>query len=64
MDGSRFVQEIKDGNIDLRTVKNVNTAAYKDYEILQVRIDDGVNEKAMLVFPTNCPFVCTIFDLT
>ena len=33
MDGSRFVQEIKLGNIDLSTVKNVNTAAYKDYEI-------------------------------
>lgn len=33
MDGSRFVQEIKDGNIDLTTVKNVNAAAYRDYEI-------------------------------
>lgn len=33
MDGSRFIQEIKDGNINLTTVKNVNTAAYKDYEI-------------------------------
>ena len=33
MDGSRFVQEIKSGNIDLSTVKNVNTAAYKDYEV-------------------------------
>ena len=33
MDGSRFIQEIKSGNIDLSTVKNVNTAAYKDYEI-------------------------------
>lgn len=33
MDGSRFIQEIKAGNIDLTTVKNVNAAAYKDYEI-------------------------------
>ena len=33
MDGSRFIQEIKSGNIDLSTVKNVNAAAYKDYEI-------------------------------
>lgn len=33
MDGSRFIQEIKAGNIDLGTVKNVNTAAYRDYEI-------------------------------
>ena len=33
MDGSRFIKEIKDGNIDLETVKSVNTAAYKDYEI-------------------------------
>lgn len=33
MDGSRFIQEIKSGNIDLSTVRNINTAAYKDYEI-------------------------------
>lgn len=33
MDGSRFIQEIKAGNINLGTVKNVNAAAYKDYEI-------------------------------
>lgn len=33
MDGSRFIQEIKAGNIDLGTVRNVNAAAYKDYEI-------------------------------
>lgn len=33
MDGSRFIQEIKAGNIDLTTVKNVNAAAYRDYEI-------------------------------
>lgn len=32
MDGSRFLQEIKDRNIDLTTVKNVNAAAYKDFE--------------------------------
>ena len=33
MDGSRFLQEIKAGNVDLETVKNVNPAAYRDYEI-------------------------------
>lgn len=33
MDGSRFIQEIKAGNINLTTVKNINAVAYKDYEI-------------------------------
>lgn len=33
MDGARFIQEIKAGNIDLGMVKNVNAAAYRDYEI-------------------------------
>ena len=33
MDGSRFIKEIKEGNIDLGVVKNVNAAEYRDYEI-------------------------------
>lgn len=33
MDGSRFINGIKEGNTDLGVVKNINSAAYKDYEI-------------------------------
>ena len=33
MDGKRFAQGIKDGNINLGTVRAINAAAYKDYEI-------------------------------
>ena len=33
MDGSRFLQDVKAGKITLDTVRNVNVAAYKDYEI-------------------------------
>lgn len=36
MDGKRFLQEVKDEKIDLQTVENVNSAAYKDY-IIRIR---------------------------
>lgn len=56
MDGTRFIQEIKAGNIDLTTVKNVNAAAYKDYEI-RVRsmacIDTIIKNCEYLWYPYN-----------
>ena len=33
VENTKTIQEIKSGNIDLSTVRNINTAAYKDYEI-------------------------------
>lgn len=33
MDGTRFVKEVKEGKIDIDTIKTINASAYKDYEL-------------------------------
>lgn len=54
IDGSRFLQGVKDNEIDLNTVENVNAAAYKDY-ILRIRsmacIDTIIKKCEYLWYP-------------
>lgn len=55
MDASNFVRGVRESNIDLATVKNINAAAYKDYEI-RIRsiacIDTIIKNCEYLWFPS------------
>ena len=55
MDGTRFLQGIKDDEIDLETVENINAAAYKDY-IARIRsmacLDTIIKKCEYLWFPS------------